>query len=353
MCSSASSCRDAAAGRLRLGRLQRGRGHHDHRPPRDDLRPPLDEDQDHAGRRRPDVRLQPLGAVGHGRPRPRSRRGAGPSPSPTAGGSTSTAPTTPDLTRPRSSPASAWPAPAPHHDDHRHLRHSPPVLDHQPRRRHRRARARQPGRLARPADEPKLLRARRPTCWPRTRSCRWARWSRSSSTACRCWATQFLHPSVADIAIPFVAATRRSGRRSASSPAGAWCCSACPTTRGGGSAPRAGARCTASPRWRGSRASSHSLGEGTDAGQIWFLAMLAIVAVPAPPARWPSALTGEPRPRPAGRARRTYRPAGGGPRSPRTRRRPAPSACRSRPGRRCQSASRRPPSTRGRRWRRS
>ena len=46
-------------------------------------------------------------------------------------------------------------------------------------------------------------------------------------------------------------------------------------------------------------------------------------------------------------------PAGGGPQSRRTRPRPGPSACRSRPARRCQTASRRPPSTRGRRWRRS
>ena len=33
---------------------------------------------------------------------------------------------------------------------------------------------------------------------------------------------------------------------------------------------------------------AHALGEGTDAGQLWFLAMIALVAIPAPgPARHP------------------------------------------------------------------
>ena len=45
-------------------------------------------------------------------------------------------------------------------------------------------------------------------------------------------------------------------------------------------------------------------------------------------------------------------PADGARRTRRTRRRPATSGCRPRPGPRCQSASRRPPSRHGRRWRR-
>ncbi len=141
----------------------------------------------------------------------------------------------------------------------------------------------------------------------------------------------------------------------------------------------------------------HALGEGTDAGQVWFLAMIAIVAVPAllllatrlassrpgrlsrrrgpdprrRATRWPARAVGRQRPgRVRGRVGRA--PAGvWGPaeaaqtrdslqprrvaldEARRTRRRPAPSACRSRPARPCRSASRPPSSRRGRRWRRS
>ena len=53
---------------------------------------------------------------------------------------------------------------------------------------------------------------------------------------------------------------------------------------------------------------AHSLGEGTDAGQMWFLAMLAIVAIPAPPAA--RALSGRRSPR-AGTPRDPDRPGPG------------------------------------------
>jgi sulfoxide reductase heme-binding subunit YedZ len=92
---------------------------------------------------------------------------------------------------------------------------------------------------------------------------------------------QFLHPSLADISIPFV-----SGYRSV------W------TTLGilsGWSLTLLGLsyyarRRIGAARWRKLHrftalawliGVAHSLGEGTDAGQLWFLAMLAIVAVPA------------------------------------------------------------------------
>ena len=92
---------------------------------------------------------------------------------------------------------------------------------------------------------------------------------------------QFLHPSVADITVPFV-----SGYKSA------W------TTIGilaGWSTIFLGLsfyarRWIGARRWRSMHRFTvlawalgviHSLGEGTDAGQVWFLAMTAIVVVPA------------------------------------------------------------------------
>ena len=161
-----------------------------------------------------------------------------------------------------------------------------------------------------------------------------------------------LHPSIADISIPFV-----SGYKTAWTSIG---------IIGGWALVLLGLSYYArnmigANRWRRLHRLTalawvagivHTLGEGTDAGQIWFLAMLAIVAVPALLLLAVRYLTDEtPRPM-AGPERPTGR-QGGGPRSPRTPRRPAPSGFRSRLGRRCQSASRRPPSTRARRWRRS
>lgn len=92
---------------------------------------------------------------------------------------------------------------------------------------------------------------------------------------------QFLHPSLADISIPFV-----SGYKSI------W------TTIGivsGWSLILLGLsyyarRAIGASRWRKLHRFTalawlagvgHALGEGTDAGQIWFLAMLAIVVIPA------------------------------------------------------------------------
>jgi methionine sulfoxide reductase heme-binding subunit len=92
---------------------------------------------------------------------------------------------------------------------------------------------------------------------------------------------QFLHPSLADVSIPFIS-SYKSG----------W------TTLGivsGWSLILLGLsyyarRAIGAVRWRKLHRFTalawlagvgHSLGEGTDAGQIWFLAMLAIVAIPA------------------------------------------------------------------------
>jgi sulfoxide reductase heme-binding subunit YedZ len=92
---------------------------------------------------------------------------------------------------------------------------------------------------------------------------------------------QFLHPSVADISIPFVSSYKS-----------VW------TTLGivsGWSLILLGLsyyarRRIGATRWRRLHrftalawlaGVAHSLGEGTDAGQLWFLAMLAIVAIPA------------------------------------------------------------------------
>jgi sulfoxide reductase heme-binding subunit YedZ len=92
---------------------------------------------------------------------------------------------------------------------------------------------------------------------------------------------QYLHPSLADVGIPFVSSYKTG-----------W------TTLGivaGWSLVLLGLsyyarRWIGQKRWRTMHrftalawlaGVAHSLGEGTDAGQLWFLAMLAIVAVPA------------------------------------------------------------------------
>lgn len=92
---------------------------------------------------------------------------------------------------------------------------------------------------------------------------------------------QFLHPSVVDVAVPFVGSYKT-----------AW------TTLGivaGWALLLLGLsyyarRFIGQQRWRKMHrftalawlaGLAHSLGEGTDAGQLWFLAMLALVAVPA------------------------------------------------------------------------
>ena len=105
--------------------------------------------------------------------------------------------------------------------------------------------------------------------------------SRSSSTACRCWATRSCIPSIADISIPFVSSYKTI-----------W------TTLGivsGWSLILLGLsyyarRYVGAVRWRKLHRFTalawlaglvHALGEGTDAGQVWFLAMIALVAIPA------------------------------------------------------------------------
>ena len=213
---------------------------------------------------------------------------------------------------------------------------------------------------------------------------------------------KFLHPSIADITIPFVS-SYKSG----------W------TTLGivaGWSTILLGLsyyarRAIGAVRWRKLHRFTalawiaglvHSLGEGTDAGQVWFLAMVAIVAIPAlallalrlldsgsstARPRAPRGAASACRPtakRPAfaldgggGRINRRIRwvrrpppgacaglrqapsrahsssttPADAGRRSPRTRRRPATSGSRRSPARPCRTATPPRPSTRGRRWR--
>jgi methionine sulfoxide reductase heme-binding subunit len=124
---------------------------------------------------------------------------------------------------------------------------------------------------------------------------------------------QYLHPSLADVAIPFVS-SYRSFWTSLGIIAG-WGLIALGLSyyaRG-----RIGA-----PRWRKLHrftallwlfGLAHSLGEGTDAGQLWFLAMVAIVVIPAllllasrwlgadqPPSRSASRTKGDVRTVPAG-----------------------------------------------------
>ncbi len=92
---------------------------------------------------------------------------------------------------------------------------------------------------------------------------------------------KFLHPSVADIAIPF-ASGYKTGWTTLGIVAG-WA-----TILLGLS--YYARRTIGTRRWRKLHrftalawlaGLAHSLGEGTDAGQVWFLAMVAIVAVPA------------------------------------------------------------------------
>jgi methionine sulfoxide reductase heme-binding subunit len=92
---------------------------------------------------------------------------------------------------------------------------------------------------------------------------------------------RYMHPSLVDIAVPF-AGSYRTGWTAAGIVAG-WTLAVLGLSyyvRG-----RIGAA-----RWRSLHRLStvawglgvaHSLGEGTDAGQVWFLAMAAVVAVPA------------------------------------------------------------------------
>jgi methionine sulfoxide reductase heme-binding subunit len=130
---------------------------------------------------------------------------------------------------------------------------------------------------------------------------------------------QYLHPSIADISVPFV-----SGYKTV------W------TTTGiiaGWALVSLGLsyyarRRIGATRWRSLHRLTvlawaaglvHALGEGTDAGQIWFLAMIAIVAVPA------VGLVAVRYLGPAGRAQRSAAPrAPATPRTPAPARTPAP-----------------------------
>jgi methionine sulfoxide reductase heme-binding subunit len=92
---------------------------------------------------------------------------------------------------------------------------------------------------------------------------------------------KFLHPSVADIAIPFVSGYK-TGWTSLGIVAG-WALILLGLSY-------YARRKIGTQRWRKLHRFTalawlaglgHSLGEGTDAGQIWFLAMVALVAIPA------------------------------------------------------------------------
>lgn len=92
---------------------------------------------------------------------------------------------------------------------------------------------------------------------------------------------KFLHPSIADIALPFVS-SYKTGWTTLGIVAG-WALILLGLSY-------YGRRCIGQRRWRSMHrftalawiaGVAHSLGEGTDAGQLWFLAMLAIVAAPA------------------------------------------------------------------------
>src|SRR6185312_2748575 len=92
---------------------------------------------------------------------------------------------------------------------------------------------------------------------------------------------QFLHPSVADIAIPFVSSYKTFW--TSLGIVGGWGL----TLLGLSYYAR---RYVGAARWRKLHrftalawlaGLAHTLGEGTDAGQVWFLAMIALVAIPA------------------------------------------------------------------------
>jgi sulfoxide reductase heme-binding subunit YedZ len=92
---------------------------------------------------------------------------------------------------------------------------------------------------------------------------------------------QFLHPSIADIAIPFVSSYKTFW--TSLGIVGGWGL----TLLGLSYYAR---RYVGAARWRKLHrftalawlaGLAHALGEGTDAGQVWFLAMIALVAVPA------------------------------------------------------------------------
>jgi methionine sulfoxide reductase heme-binding subunit len=92
---------------------------------------------------------------------------------------------------------------------------------------------------------------------------------------------RFIHPSVADVAIPF-ASSYRTGWTSAGIVAG-WSLAVLGLSY-------YARRRVGVVRWRRLHRLSaaawalglaHSLGEGTDAGQAWFLVMVAVVAAPA------------------------------------------------------------------------
>ena len=92
---------------------------------------------------------------------------------------------------------------------------------------------------------------------------------------------QFLHPSIADIAIPFVSSYKTFW--TSLGIVGGWALIVLGLSYYGRGWIGAG-------RWRKLHrftalawlaGLAHSLGEGTDAGQLWFLAMIGLVAIPA------------------------------------------------------------------------
>jgi sulfoxide reductase heme-binding subunit YedZ len=92
---------------------------------------------------------------------------------------------------------------------------------------------------------------------------------------------QFLHPSIADIAIPFVSSYKTLW--TSLGIIGGWGLALLGLSY-------YARRYVGAARWRKLHrftalawlaGLAHSLGEGTDAGQVWFLAMIALVAVPA------------------------------------------------------------------------
>src|ERR1700745_2359435 len=92
---------------------------------------------------------------------------------------------------------------------------------------------------------------------------------------------QFLHPSIADIAIPFVSSYKTFW--TSLGIVGGWGLALLGLSY-------YGRRWIGAVRWRKLHrftalawlaGLAHALGEGTDAGQLWFLGMIALVAIPA------------------------------------------------------------------------